>query len=213
MQLVHRTFPPFHKAAPTLTVVGIPPAEGFLTTHFSSYDIFPTWPQRQRKVKTHIFGVRCRKSWENCGASYLEEDFSSSDVFSAGSAQYILEVRLVNKSWPRPCPPKQSTAVTILSGNMMWYHRWLTHRGFPASHHLNMTAFHHPDLFMGESWVRGLTLPPRAQVHGWPSVASISDWACENTHAHPHTQIPFLVEGHFHPDSFLPLAWLWNWYV
>lgn len=126
--------------------------------------------------------------------------------FPAGSAQYILEVRLVNKSWPRPCPPKQSTAVTILSGNMMWYHRWLTHRGFPASHHLNMTAFHHPDLFMGESWVRGLTLPPRAQVHGWPSVASISDWACENTHAHPHTQIPFLVEGHFHPDSFLPLA-------
>lgn len=50
-----------------------------------------------------------------------------------------------------------------------------------------MTAFHHPDLFTGESWVRGLTLPPRAQVHVWPSAATISDWAFEDTCPLPHT--------------------------
>lgn len=102
------------------------------------------------------------------------------------------------KADPTRCSPKQPTAASILSGNMMSYHRWLTHRGFPTSHHLNMTAFHHPDLFTGESWVRGLMLYPWAQGHVWHSVASICDWACENTHAHSHTQIPFLVEGHFH---------------
>lgn len=64
-----------------------------------------------------------------------------------------------------------------------------------------MTAFHHPDLFTGESWVRGLTLPPSVQVHVWPSVATISDWAFEDTHAYSHMQIFFLAEGHFHPSQ------------
>lgn len=100
------SFSPLSRVARMLVMVdshGGSPAEGFLTRHLSLMTLSCLAPKTKKSQDSH-FEARCRKSLENCGISYLEEVFSPCHVFLAGSIQFILEIWLVNKIWPRPCP-------------------------------------------------------------------------------------------------------------